>query len=63
VGSIPTCGSDKREGQPVDYASATIHIFLSVLIWGTLWRLTTYHLMASQQANLNHVGKAMSIQF
>jgi hypothetical protein len=41
----------------------TIHIFLAVLIWGTLWRLSTYHLMASANTNVNHIGKAMSIQY
>lgn len=47
----------------MDYAAATVHIFLAVLIWGTLWRLSTYHLMASTNTNVNHVGKAMSIQY
>jgi hypothetical protein len=47
----------------VDYAAATVHIFLAVLIWGTMWRLATYHLMASSNTNVNHIGKAMSIQY
>jgi len=40
-----------------------MHIFLVVLISGTLWRIGTYHLMASSNAHANRVGRAMSIQY
>lgn len=40
-----------------------LHVFLAVLIMGTLWRLTTYHLMASQNVWLQHLGKGMSVQY
>lgn len=40
-----------------------LHIFLAVLIFGTGWRLLTYHLMAASNAHLQHLGKAMSIQY
>ena len=47
----------------MEYANVSFHAFLAVLVWGTLWRLTTYHLMASSNPTVNHVGKAMSIQY
>ena len=40
-----------------------LHIFLSVLIVGTLWRMTTFHLMASGDSRMEHLGKAMSVQY
>ena len=39
------------------------HVFLSVLIAGTLWRLVTFHLLASSNSNLAHLGKAMTVQY
>jgi hypothetical protein len=38
-------------------------VFLSVLVIGTLWRLTSLHLVASSNENLAHLGKAMSVQY
>ena len=40
-----------------------LHVFLSVLILGTVWRVVQYHAMASQNAGIQHVGKAMSTQY
>ncbi|HXZ77776.1 MAG TPA: hypothetical protein VEH31_43845 [Streptosporangiaceae bacterium] len=40
-----------------------LHVFMSVLIIGTLWRVIQYHLMASGNAGIQHVGKAMSTQY
>jgi hypothetical protein len=40
-----------------------LHVFLTVLILGTLWRLLQYHLMASPNVHLQHVGMAMSQQY
>lgn len=40
-----------------------VHIFLGVLIMGTLWRLSSYHLIASKQPHLNHLGQAMATQY
>lgn len=40
-----------------------LHVFMIVLIFGTIWRLSQYHLMASPNAALQHLGVAMSIQF
>ena len=39
------------------------HVFLSVLIAGTLWRMTTFHLLASSNPSLAHLGKAMTVQY
>lgn len=40
-----------------------VHVFLVVLVFGTGWRLLTYHLLAAPQPHLQHVGAAMSIQY
>ena len=39
------------------------HVFLSVLIAGTLWRMVTFHLLASSNDSLTHLGKAMTVQY
>lgn len=46
----------------VDFQVA-LHVFASVLILGTLWRVTQYHLMASGNPGIQHIGKAMSTQY
>lgn len=44
-----------------------LNIGLAVLIFGTLWRLLSYHLVAAGQRNSNdfqmHLGKAMAFQY
>jgi hypothetical protein len=40
-----------------------LHVFMSVLILGTIWRVTQYHLMASPNTGIQHIGKAMSTQY
>ena len=40
-----------------------VHIFLVVLVFGTLWRMTSYHLIASNNPHLNHLGLGMSQQY
>lgn len=47
----------------MEEARVILHVFLMVLIAGTLWRLASYHLIASDQPNLNHLGLAMSTQY
>jgi hypothetical protein len=47
----------------MDDVKVILHIFLGVLIAGTLWRMSTFHLMASGDSRLEHLGKAMSIQY
>lgn len=44
-------------------AVMALNIFLAVLIVGTLWRLASYHLVASSNPGLVHVGKAMGFQY
>lgn len=50
-------------GLAVDDFWVLVHIFLGVLIIGTLWRLSSYHLIASKQPHLNHLGQAMATQY
>lgn len=40
-----------------------LHVFMIVLIFGTLWRVLSYHAMASPNVHLQHVGMAMSTQY
>lgn len=40
-----------------------LHVFMSVLILGTVWRLLSYHMAASSNAGIQHVGRAMNIQY
>jgi hypothetical protein len=47
----------------VDDLRVMLHLFMIVLIIGTLWRLVSYHLIASSAPHLNHLGLAMSTQY
>lgn len=40
-----------------------LHVFMTVLILGTIFRLVQFHLMASGNPGIQHIGKAMSIQY
>lgn len=40
-----------------------LQAFLSVVIIGTIWKLTAMHLMATSNDTLNHIGKGMSFQY
>lgn len=42
---------------------AAANIFLAVIIIGTLWRLGSYHMIASKNDQVSHIGKAMAFQF
>ncbi len=42
---------------------AAVHVFVSVLILGTLWRILAYHAMASPNSTVQHLGAAMSTQY
>ncbi len=44
-------------------AATALHVFLAVLIVGTLWRLACYHLIASDNVTLNHLGRAGAYQY
>lgn len=47
----------------MDEVKVLSHAFLSVLICGTLWRIVTFHFLASSSTQLWHLGKAMTIQY
>lgn len=47
----------------MDDLRVMLHLFMIVLIIGTLWRLVSYHLIASSAPHLNHLGLAMSTQY
>lgn len=42
---------------------AAVHVFVSVLILGTMWRVVSYHAMASNNPTVAHLGAAMNIQY
>jgi hypothetical protein len=44
-------------------AQVALHVFMLVLVVGTLWRLSQVHLMASPTPWLSHLGEAMSVQY
>ncbi len=47
----------------MEHLQVALHIFLAVIVLGTLWRLLSFHLMAAENTQLNHLGKAMSLQY
>ena len=47
----------------LDYVKLGVHIWVSVLIMGTMWRLLQYHLIASNNQNAQHLGRAMALQY
>ena len=55
--------SHRRPEASVIDARTSLYIFLAVLILGTLWRVSQFHLMASPNPSLQHLGKAMSVQY
>lgn len=42
---------------------AAFHVFTSVLVLGTMWRIISFHAMASQNPQVQHLGAAMSLQY
>jgi hypothetical protein len=44
-------------------AMAAVQVFLMVLIVGTLWRLASYHMVASKNEAVSHLGKAAGFQY
>lgn len=40
-----------------------LHVFMIVLVFGTLWRLLSFHAMAHPNVQIQHVGMAMSVQY
>jgi hypothetical protein len=50
-------------GDEMEHVKLGVHIWVSVLIMGTLWRVLSYHLIASGNTNLQHLGRAMAQQY
>ncbi|HJP74919.1 MAG TPA: hypothetical protein VJ914_11655 [Pseudonocardiaceae bacterium] len=42
---------------------AAVHVFVSVLILGTMWRMIAIHAIASSNPTVSHLGAAMRIQY
>ena len=53
---------DKTGARVID-VQVGLHVFMVVLVFGTLWRLLSFHAMASPNVHLQHIGMAMSVQF
>lgn len=47
----------------MEYVKLGVHIWVSVLILGTLWRLLQYHCVASTNTSVQHIGRAMALQY
>lgn len=47
----------------MEYLRGGVHLWMFVLVMGTLWRLTSYHLIAAQNVTLQHLGRAMAQQY
>jgi hypothetical protein len=47
---------------PVKFGAA-LHIFVSVLLIGTLWRIVAYHLLANDSPTAQHIGAGMITQY
>lgn len=43
--------------------AAAAHIFMSVLVIGTAWRMASYHALASSNPTIQHLGAAARIQY
>lgn len=46
-------------------ALGSLTSFLCILVWGTLWRLLSFHLTGrnADGSTLNKIGRAMAIQY
>jgi hypothetical protein len=55
--------SQAKFGDAMEHVKLGVHIWVSVLIMGTLWRILSYHLIASGNTNLQHLGRAMAQQY
>jgi hypothetical protein len=62
-GEFPYSLPKYQIGDVVEYIKLGVHIWVSVLIMGTLWRVISYHLIASTNENLVHLGRAMAQQY
>lgn len=65
AGGIPEWRIDACQcyNSHMEYLKLGVHIWVSVLIMGTMWRLVSYHLIASPNESLVHLGRAMAQQY
>jgi hypothetical protein len=47
----------------MEYIKLGVHIWVSVLILGTMWRIISYHFIASSSESVQHLGRAMAQQY
>jgi hypothetical protein len=47
----------------LEHILVALHVFIAVLVLGTLWRLLSAHAMASPNPHVQHAGRAMSFQY
>lgn len=47
----------------MEYVKLGVHIWVSVLILGTMWRIIQYHFVASDNTSVQHIGRAMALQY
>jgi len=47
----------------LDDARIALHVFLMVILVGTVWRLGSYYLIASPRPQWQHLGLAMATQY
>jgi hypothetical protein len=59
----PVPDPHERRRSAIEDFRVMVHIFMAVLIMGTIWRLASYHFIASSQPHLNHLGQAMATQY
>lgn len=59
----PGVSRQETEAPTVDEIRIAVHVFLMVLLVGTLWRLGSYYFIASPQPQLQHLGLAMATQY
>lgn len=62
-GDLRQPGPPTLKGEIVEHLKLGVHIWVSVLIMGTMWRIVSYHLIASPNTNLVHLGRAMAQQY
>lgn len=47
----------------MEHILVALHVFVAVLVLGTIWRLASLHAMASPNEFVQHLGRAMTLQY
>ncbi|MDA8314078.1 MAG: hypothetical protein M0010_02730 [Actinomycetota bacterium] len=45
------------------FVAIALHAFMAVILVGTMFRLISFHLIASSNPTAQHIGRAMAIQY